>query len=128
LRAALLDGKVALKDLAITLLIIMRLQEHLEGLRAALLDGKVALKDLAITKQLTKDPSDYADKKALPHVQVLNLLVKVKRSTGVDLYSDVVMKLVILDRGYKKFRIQVQSLSTGNTDKYFTLPIVFYLP
>ena len=46
------------------------LQEHLEGLRVALLDGKVALKDLAITKQLTKDPNDYADKKALPHVQV----------------------------------------------------------
>ncbi len=36
----------------------------------SLLDGKVALKDLAITKQLTKDPSDYADRKSLPHVQV----------------------------------------------------------
>ena len=45
-------------------------QEHLEGLRAALLDGRVALKNLAITKALTKDPSDYPDKKALPHVQV----------------------------------------------------------
>ncbi len=47
------------------------LQEHLEGLRVALLDGKVALKDLAITKQLTKDPNDYADRKAVPHVQVV---------------------------------------------------------
>jgi hypothetical protein len=39
----------------------------------SLLDGKVALKDLAITKQLTKDPSDYADRKSLPHVQVKQL-------------------------------------------------------
>ena len=41
-----------------------------QGLRVALLDGKIALKELAITKSLTKDPSDYPDKKALPHVQV----------------------------------------------------------
>jgi len=39
-------------------------------LKTALLDGKIALKTLGITKQLTKDPSDYPDKKALPHVQV----------------------------------------------------------
>ena len=42
----------------------------MEGLKVALLDGKVPLKDLAITKALTKDPSDYPDKKSLPHVQV----------------------------------------------------------
>jgi hypothetical protein len=54
------------------------LQEHLEGLRVSLLDGKVALKDLAITKQLTKDPSEYADRKSLPHVQVNNCSNRVK--------------------------------------------------
>ena len=37
---------------------------------AVVRSGGVALADLAITKQLTKDPADYADKKALPHVQV----------------------------------------------------------
>ena len=47
----------------------------MEGLKVALLDGKVPLKDLAITKALTKDPSDYPDKKSLPHVQVGLLFV-----------------------------------------------------
>ncbi len=46
----------------------------------SLLDGKVALKDLAITKQLTKDPSDYADRKSLPHVQVNNCSNRVNLS------------------------------------------------
>jgi len=49
---------------------LSEIQEHLEGLRVSLLDGKIPLKDLAITKALTKNPSDYPDKKALPHVQV----------------------------------------------------------
>ncbi len=46
----------------------------------SLLDGKVALKDLAITKQLTKDPSDYADRKSLPHVQVTSCSNRVNLS------------------------------------------------
>ncbi len=44
--------------------------EKLESLATELRDGKISLSDLAITKQLTKNPQDYADKKALPHVQV----------------------------------------------------------
>lgn len=32
--------------------------------------NKVPVSLLAITKQLTKNPEDYPDKKALPHVQV----------------------------------------------------------
>ena len=46
------------------------IHDHLEALANDLRAGKVDLGDLAITKQLTKNPSDYADKKALPHVQV----------------------------------------------------------
>ncbi len=49
---------------------LSEIQEHLEGLKTALLEGKVNIKDLEITKQLTKDPSDYPDKKSLAHVQV----------------------------------------------------------
>ena len=44
--------------------------EHLELLAGKLNKGEVPLAELAITKQLTKDPEDYAEKKALPHVQV----------------------------------------------------------
>ena len=48
---------------------------ELERLASEVRSGGVSLADLAITKQLTKNPADYADKKALPHVQVGNLLV-----------------------------------------------------
>ena len=53
---------------------LAEIQEHLESLQKALNEGNVALKDLEITKQLTKDPSDYPDKKSLAHVQVIDLL------------------------------------------------------
>ena len=47
---------------------------ELERLASEVRSGGVSLADLAITKQLTKNPADYADKKALPHVQVGTLL------------------------------------------------------
>ncbi len=46
------------------------IHSELERLAEQVRSGAVPLSDLAITKQLTKNPSDYADKKALPHVQV----------------------------------------------------------
>ena len=49
---------------------LAEIQEHLETLATDLKEGKVDLKALGITKQLTKDPSDYPDKKSLAHVQV----------------------------------------------------------
>ena len=46
------------------------IHETLEKIAQDLKEGKIGLADLAITKSLTKDPSDYPDKKSLPHVQV----------------------------------------------------------
>jgi len=75
---------------------LSQIQEHLEGLRVALLDGKVALKDLAITKSLTKDPSDYPDKKSLPHVQVA---LRLNSSGGKKIKAGDTVAYVICDDG-----------------------------
>lgn len=49
---------------------IANIHAHLRQLKKDLEEEKVPLSLLAITKQLTKNPEDYPDKKALPHVQV----------------------------------------------------------
>ncbi|XP_063393555.1 DNA polymerase alpha catalytic subunit [Cydia fagiglandana] len=46
------------------------IQAHLNKLREDLVGGKIPLSMLTITKQLTKNPSEYADKHTQPHVQV----------------------------------------------------------
>ena len=52
------------------------IHETLEKIAKDLKEGNIGLADLAITKSLTKDPSDYPDKKSLPHVQVRHKLRK----------------------------------------------------
>lgn len=49
---------------------IANIHAHLRQLKKDLEEEKVPLSLLAITKQLTKNPEDYPDKKALSHVQV----------------------------------------------------------
>lgn len=46
------------------------IQTHLNKLKEDLVNGKMPLSMLTITKQLTKNPNEYADKVAQPHVQV----------------------------------------------------------
>lgn len=46
------------------------IQAHLHKLKEDLVNGVVPLSVLTITKQLTKNPNEYADKNAQPHVQV----------------------------------------------------------
>lgn len=46
------------------------IQNHLNKLKDDLVNGKMPLSLLTITKQLTKNPNEYADKHAQPHVQV----------------------------------------------------------
>ncbi|XP_075981647.1 DNA polymerase alpha catalytic subunit [Anticarsia gemmatalis] len=46
------------------------IQTHLNKLKDDLMSGKMPLSMLTITKQLTKNPNEYADKNAQPHVQV----------------------------------------------------------
>ena len=58
------------------------IHETLEKIAQDLKEGMIGLPDLAITKSLTKDPSDYPDKKSLPHVQVSIYFTKKKPSTG----------------------------------------------
>ena len=72
------------------------MQQHLEGLRAKLVEGKVALKDLAITKSLTKDPSDYPDKKSLPHVQVA---IRLNSAGGKKIRAGDTVPYVICEDG-----------------------------
>ncbi|KAJ0181362.1 hypothetical protein K1T71_003447 [Dendrolimus kikuchii] len=56
------------------------IQTHLNKLKEDLLNGKMPLSMLTITKQLTKNPNEYADKNAQPHVQVaLRLNIKNSR-------------------------------------------------
>lgn len=43
---------------------------HLRELAESVRQGKEPLTSFTISKALTKDPSDYPDAKALPHVQV----------------------------------------------------------
>ena len=78
---------------------LAEIQEHLESLATALNDGKVALKDLEITKQLTKDPSDYPDKKSLAHVQVA---MRVNSGGGKKLRAGDTVEYVICDDGSGK--------------------------
>ena len=54
------------------------IHESLEKIARDLKEGKIGLADLAITKSLTKDPSDYPDKKSLPHVQVSKMIISTK--------------------------------------------------
>ena len=68
---------------------------ELERLAAEVRSGGVALADLAITKQLTKDPADYADKKALPHVQVAARMNS--KAGGKKLKSGDTVEYVICD-------------------------------
>ncbi|KAK9497008.1 hypothetical protein O3M35_012802 [Rhynocoris fuscipes] len=49
---------------------IENIHNYLANIRQDLEAGKIPLTLLTVTKQLTKRPEDYADKKALPHVQV----------------------------------------------------------
>lgn len=46
------------------------IQAHLHRLKEDLTSNKMPLSMLTITKQLTKNPNEYADKNAQPHVQV----------------------------------------------------------
>ncbi|XP_039745237.1 DNA polymerase alpha catalytic subunit [Pararge aegeria] len=46
------------------------IQNHLSKLKEDLMNSKIPLSLLTITKQLTKNPSEYADKNTQPHVQV----------------------------------------------------------
>lgn len=46
------------------------IQTHLHKLKEDLTSNKMPLSMLTITKQLTKNPNEYADKNAQPHVQV----------------------------------------------------------
>lgn len=56
------------------------IQNHLNKLKDDLVNGKMPLSLLTITKQLTKNPNEYADKNAQPHVQVaMRLNVKNSR-------------------------------------------------
>ena len=75
---------------------LAEIQEHLESLGAALKEGKVALKDLEITKQLTKDPSDYPDKKSLAHVQVA---MRLNSGGGKKLRAGDTVEYVICEDG-----------------------------
>ena len=75
---------------------LAEIQERLEKVRVELLDGRVALKDLSITKSLTKDPSDYADKKALPHVQVA---MRMNSAGGKKLKAGDTVQYVICEDG-----------------------------
>jgi len=75
---------------------LSEMQQHLEGLRAKLVEGKVALKDLAITKSLTKDPSDYPDKKSLPHVQVA---IRLNSAGGKKIRAGDTVPYVICEDG-----------------------------
>ncbi|CAG4921539.1 unnamed protein product [Colias eurytheme] len=49
---------------------IESIQTHLNKLKDDLLSNKIPISLLTITKQLTKNPNEYADKHAQPHVQV----------------------------------------------------------
>jgi len=75
---------------------LAKIQALLEETRDLLLQGKVALKDLAITKALTKDPADYADKKALPHVQVA---LRMNSAGGKKLRAGDTVQYVICEDG-----------------------------
>ncbi|XP_073947289.1 DNA polymerase alpha catalytic subunit [Choristoneura fumiferana] len=56
------------------------IQAHLNKLKDDLVNGAMPLSVLTITKQLTKNPNEYADKNAQPHVQVaLRLNIKNSR-------------------------------------------------
>ncbi|XP_047521057.1 DNA polymerase alpha catalytic subunit [Pieris napi] len=46
------------------------IQNHLNKLKDDLMSNQIPLSLLTITKQLTKNPNEYADKHAQPHVQV----------------------------------------------------------
>ena len=49
---------------------LANIHAHLQKLKVDLEENRVPISLLTITKQLTKNPEDYPDKKALPHVQV----------------------------------------------------------
>ena len=73
---------------------LAEIQDYLESLKTALNEGKVQLKDLEITKQLTKDPSDYPDKKSLAHVQVA---MRVNSGGGKKLRAGDTVEYVICE-------------------------------
>ena len=68
---------------------------ELERLASEVRSGGIPLGDLAITKQLTKNPADYADKKALPHVQVAARMNS--KAGGKKLKSGDTVEYVICD-------------------------------
>ena len=72
------------------------IHEKLESLALDLNNGKVPLSDLAITKQLTKDPNDYPNKKALSHVQVA---LRMNSKGGKKIKSGDTVPYVICDDG-----------------------------
>ena len=101
------------------------IQEHLEGLRVALTDGLIPLKDLAITKQLTKNPSDYPDKKALPHVQVA---LRINSAGGKKLKAGDTVEYVICEDGsglaatQRAYHVdEVKESETLKVDKHYYL-------
>eukprot|EP00095_Tigriopus_kingsejongensis_P006206 snap_masked-scaffold252_size238019-processed-gene-1.5 protein:Tk06206 transcript:snap_masked-scaffold252_size238019-processed-gene-1.5-mRNA-1 annotation:"dna polymerase alpha catalytic" len=72
------------------------IHEKLELLADDLREGRIPLSSLAITKQLTKNPTDYADKKALPHVQVA---IRLNSKGGKKLKAGDTVEYVICDDG-----------------------------
>merc|ERR1719186_1561337 len=104
---------------------LSEIQENLEGLRVALTDGKIPLKELAITKSLTKDPADYPDKKALPHVQVA---LRINSAGGKKLRAGDTVEYVICEDGsglaatQRAYHVdEVKDSSSLNVDKHYYL-------
>ncbi|TRY76652.1 hypothetical protein TCAL_04076 [Tigriopus californicus] len=72
------------------------IHEKLEILANDLREGRIPLSSLAITKQLTKNPNEYAEKKAQPHVQVA---IRLNSKGGKKLKAGDTVEYVICDDG-----------------------------
>ncbi len=75
---------------------ISYIHDSLKNIAEDLKEGKIGLADLAITKSLTKDPSDYPDKKSLPHVQVA---LRVNSKGGKKLRAGDTVEYIICQDG-----------------------------
>ena len=104
---------------------LSEIQEHLESIKTALHEGKVALKDLEITKQLTKDPSDYPDKKSLAHVQVA---MRLNSGGGKKLRAGDTVEYVICDDGSGLSATQrAYAVEEVKTNTNLKIDILYYL-
>lgn len=72
------------------------IHEKLELLANDLREGRIPLSSLVITKQLTKNPNEYAEKKAQPHVQVA---IRLNSKGGKKLKAGDTVEYVICDDG-----------------------------